>query len=369
MMTKSSKHYFSSVSLAAVTGATLGYLIQWNNRRKEQRDQDDKFSLPNELQNTKYTQELQLATQLALKAGQNMIPHADNKGTEAGYEAEALLDISTKSNICDFATAIDRDNEEMIMRHIQIRFPSHDIIGEEMTGIGSIPKLTDNLTWIIDPIDGTTNFTNGLPLSCVSIGLCDQKQPVMGCVYAPMTRELFLAVKGHGSYRNGVCINSSLNYNTHPTKTLQDSVVVFEFGYEKDPRGIDKLMTVFTKLLKHGIRASRSLGSGVLDLCYVASGRVDVVYAGVNNEGWKPWDYCAGVVVAQEAGAVVKSIFGRPGREGQSDEFDSATGEILDDAPDFDIYSKSIIAGITAEVVTECRNVILSATHTVGPNK
>lgn len=343
------------MTLAALAElAVIGYLI-----RRRSRMRDRKFSIPEELKHTAYTKELILAVSLALRAGKNMIPHVDSKGTDS--YAESLLDISTKSNRNDFATAIDRENEEFISREILTKFPNDRIIGEETTGVGSIPELSLEKTWILDPIDGTTNFANGLPLCCVSIGLCDKKQPVMGCIYVPMTQELYLAVKGHGAYRNGVRIHSTSTGSQK--KLLRDSVLVIELGHsEREEPGLDKVLSVFRKLLLGGIRASRQFGSGVLDLCYVASGRVDVVYAGIHTEGWKPWDYCAGVVVAQEAGAVVKSIFGRPGREGSTtDEFDSVTGAVVTDAPDFDIYSKSVICGSSAELVAECRNVIMSA--------
>lgn len=342
-------------ALAVAEIAIVGYII----RRKSLNEQNQ-HSLPEELKNTAYTKELKLAISLALKAGKNMVPHVDSKGTDSC--SEFLLDINTKSNRNDFATAIDRENEEFISREILEAFPKDCIIGEETTGTGCIPELSPNKTWIIDPVDGTTNFANGLPLCCVSIGLCDQKMPVMGCIYVPMTKELYVAVKGYGAYRNGVRIHSTTP--SSPKKMLRDAILVIELGHsEREESGVDRVLSVFRKLLLEGIRASRQLGSGVLDLCYVASGRVDVVYAGIHGEGWKPWDYCAGVVVAQEAGAVVKSIFGRPGKEGtqHTDEFDLVTGAVRKDAPDFDIYSKSVICGTSAELVAECRNVILSA--------
>jgi fructose-1,6-bisphosphatase/inositol monophosphatase family enzyme len=346
----------SSVAVTALVAeiVIVTYLI----RRRSLNDTKTN-SLPEELKNTEYTKELKLAISLALKAGKNMIPHVDSKGTES--YSESLLDINTKSNRNDFATAIDRENEEFISRNILATFPEDCIIGEETTGTGSIPELSMKKTWILDPVDGTTNFANGLPLCCVSIGLCDQKKPVLGCIYVPMTQELYLAVKGHGAYRNGVRIHSTTP--SSPKKMLRDAILVIELGHsEKEESGVDRVLSVFRKLLLEGIRASRQFGSGVLDLCYVASGRVDVVYAGIHGEGWKPWDYCAGVVVAQEAGAVVKSIFGPPGKEGSTtNEFDLITGAVVKDAPDFDIYSKSVICGTSAELVAECRNVILSA--------
>ena len=105
-----------------------------------------------------------------------------------------------------------------------------------------------------------------------------------GIVYAPLTQEVYLAVQGCGAYRNGALLLA-------PRKgvSLKDAVVCCEFGYAREPAAIRKMVGAVAGILQHGCRTLRCLGSGVLDLCYVASGRLDVVYAGVANEGWKPW--------------------------------------------------------------------------------
>lgn len=211
--------------------------------------------------------------------------------------------------------------------------------GEESTGTGDVAKLVDNkLTWIIDPVDGTTNFASGLPLNCVSIGLCDGLEPVMGVVYAPMTNELYLGVKGCGSYRNGKQIKCPPEADK---KTLRDSIVLFEFGYAKSEESVDKMLKAVRNILLHGCRTTRTLGSGVLDLCYVATGRIDVAYTGIAEEGWKPWDYCAAAVIVQEAGGFIQSL--RNQKEG---------------AP-FDIYSKDMICTVNEELLKECRGIVL----------
>jgi myo-inositol-1(or 4)-monophosphatase len=118
-----------------------------------------------------------------------MTRHLNARGTE--HENASDLDISTKSNSADLATAIDVLNEDLIARGIRNRFPSHRIIGEESTGSGPVDPIEPNgeNTWIIDPIDGTTNFASGLPLCCVSIGMCVGGVPHMGVAYAPATDE------------------------------------------------------------------------------------------------------------------------------------------------------------------------------------
>lgn len=284
-------------------------------------------------------------------AGKNIAQHCEKVGTMEGHALEKSLEISTKQNDADFATAIDVLNEEIITSEISQSFPSHKIIGEESTGTGTPDPLTEQPTWIIDPIDGTTNFASGLPLTCVSIGFCHGAKPVMGVVYAPMTHELFLGVTGKGAYRNGIRIQLPPNIST--TKTLQNSIVLFEFGYARSEQSVDEMLLAVKRIMMNGCRTTRSLGSGVLDLCYVASGRIDVIYTGVSGEGWKPWDYCAGLVMIQEAGGCMLSLHNESGKE-----FDKDTGAIVPGST-FDIYSKSMVCGVHAGLVEECRRVIL----------
>jgi fructose-1,6-bisphosphatase/inositol monophosphatase family enzyme len=131
-------------------------------------------------------------------------------------------------------------------------------------------------------VDGTTNFASGLPLCCVSIGHCVRGRPTVGVVYAPMMDELYVAVAGYGSYRNSVRLgmtmatpaaaSSSPSPPPPKQKCLRESIVCYEFGYERDPTAIVKMVQKVQAILAHGCRATRSLGSGVLNLCYVASG-------------------------------------------------------------------------------------------------
>ena len=194
----------------------------------------------------------------------------------------------------------------------------------------------------------------------------------MGVVYAPMTEELYVGVRGRGAYRNGVRLSSSSSSSTTSSsssknKKLSESVVCFEFGYERTEAGTKSMLDAIHRLLLHGsVRAVRSLGSGVLDLCYVASGRLDLAYAGLAAEGWKPWDYCAGLVVALEAGCCMTHL-----RMDEYDEYkeDKEEEEDADDdldekgnvrcGYDFNLYSKSMICGVNRELVEEARTVIL----------
>jgi len=317
-------------------GALAFHRWKWQDEAKKKR------AVPDAFLESSFRRELQVAIELAMQAGKKMVAYCDEKGTES--EQNHDLDIATKSAPEDFCTKVDVENEHLVIAGLNDKFPSHRVIGEETVGTGQIPSLTNDPTWIIDPIDGTTNFASGLPLTCVSIGLCVDGRPVMGVVYAPVTDELFVAVKGYGAYRNGV----KITHRDH--KPLLDSVVCYELGYPRDKASIKKMVGAIQRVLEHGCRTFRTLGSGVLDLCYVATGRLDVVYAGVAGEGWKPWDYCAGLVVAEEAGCSVEAIHPQPDNN-------NARGG----CSSYDIYSDSIICAVSQQLVSDVRRVIVSS--------
>lgn len=259
-----------------------------------------------------------MAVDLALLAGANVSSSTD------------IEIIATKSSKADLCTQVDVENERLVTAGLQRAFGTDiKIIGEETYDSSSV-VLTDEPTFIIDPIDGTTNFTSGLPC-CVSIGLAVKQKPVMGVVYAPQTDEVYVAVQGHGAFCNGKPLRK---HDVAPV-SLQDAIVCFELGYVRDETRLSKMLAVLSRLLPLA-RATRQLGSGVLDLCYVAQGRLDAVYAGVAGEGWKPWDYCAGYVIAQETGCVVEAIEG-----------------------DFHLFSESIICATHKELASELRGIIL----------
>ena len=195
--------------------------------------------------------------------------------------------------------------------------------------------MTNAKTWIIDPIDGTTNFSQGLPLACVSIAFCEHKRPVMGVVYAPMTDEFYVAVKGYGAFRNGVKLTQ--NKKVVP---LDQAVVEFEFGYPRSPQAIQKMTSTVQKFMEKGCLATRQLGAGVIDLVYVATGRFHCVYSGVAGEGWKPWDYAAGLVIAEESGCCMETFRQKPGEP-------------------FDLYGDSIICATSRELLEECREILV----------
>ncbi|XP_047358035.1 inositol monophosphatase 2-like [Vespa velutina] len=203
--------------------------------------------------------------------------------------------IETKAADWDLVTEYDRKVEKILIDNLTKEFPKHKFIGEETVSITkSIPELTDAPTWIIDPIDGTTNFVHSFPFTCISIALSVNKELQLGIVYNPALEQLFTAKKGHGAFLNGKPIKCS------NIKDLEHSLLCLEasFAAIEDIRDI-----VFGRLeafvtVAHGIR---TMGSAALSLCYVAMGAIE----GYHSDNLMPWDIAAGVLIIQEAGGTV----------------------------------------------------------------
>jgi len=326
-----------AATLSLVAGIIAGYY--YRSVTSVSHRERKTLKVPSILLKSPYAKELKLAVEMAMEAGSNMVEYMEAKGTAS--EATMDLGIETKSGSADFCTKVDVENERLVVERIRRAFPDHEIIGEEAVGTGSIPPLTNRPTWIVDPIDGTTNFAAGLhSLTCVSIGHCVEGRPVVGVVYAPGTNELYVAVKGYGAYRNGVALAQDPKSST---KRLAEAVVCNEMGYTRVDSELNILFGAQKRVMLKGCKAMRQIGSGCLDLCFVASGKLDVVYAGLCTEGWKPWDYCAGLLICQEAGCTMESIRKqpKPGCDG------------------FDLYSKSVICGVSKQLVDELRSVLL----------
>jgi len=198
----------------------------------------------------------------------------------------------------DLVTRLDKESQDLIIDRLSKAFPSSDFLAEE-NGVGNWGEVEEGtLRWIIDPIDGTTNFAQGLPHYSVSIGLQDGKDLIVGVVYDVSTDELFSAVKDGGLYLNG--------RRTHATKrkTLSESVLATGFPF-KEYQHIDAFLAAFKTMIKE-CRSVRRLGSAAIDLAYVAAGRLD----GFFEVGLSPWDVAAGTVLVREGGGVVSDMSG-----------------------------------------------------------
>jgi myo-inositol-1(or 4)-monophosphatase len=220
---------------------------------------------------------------------------------QAAFKAGKILkdlfgkaDTIAKKGEIDLLTEADIQSEKVILNLIKSHFPGDDILaeeaGESIHGSGYL--------WIIDPLDGTTNFAHSFPFFAVSIALRAEDEVVAGLVFNPYYNELYEAQRGKGAFLNGNPIMVS------GVRDLRESLLATGFPYSiyKDPR---RVMDLFERMVvkAQGIRRP---GSAALDLCYVASGRMD----GFWEEGLQPWDTAAGSLIVEEAGGRVGDYTG-----------------------------------------------------------
>lgn len=219
---------------------------------------------------------------------------ARDMGHQAGkilrsYFRRQDLIIMDKGNAYDIVTEADKASERLILDYLHSRYPDHAILSEE----SGDDHRHARCQWIIDPLDGTVNYSAGLATYCISIGLMVAGETRMGYVYAPTLDEEFYAIKGKGAYGpNGIL-------QVKGTTDLQRAVVSTGFPYDKatnPDNNLDRVARVMPR-----VRGLRRLGSAAMDLCYVAAGWLD----GYWELNLKEWDACAGELIAQEAGATV----------------------------------------------------------------
>ncbi|OGP62074.1 MAG: inositol monophosphatase, partial [Deltaproteobacteria bacterium RBG_13_49_15] len=204
--------------------------------------------------------------------------------------------IKEKKRDIDIVTEADLESEVIIIKTIRKAFPDHAVLSEE----SGIVKGDPRFQWIIDPLDGTTNFAHGLKIFCVSIAFALNGEVAMGVVFDPMAGELFLSVSGKGATLNGRPIFPS------PSRKTAESLLVTGFPYNLKEI-IGPLMTRLSTCLTAS-RGVRRLGSAALDICYVACGR----FAGFWEQNLSPWDTAAGYGIAKEAGAVITDFSNQP---------------------------------------------------------
>ena len=197
----------------------------------------------------------------------------------------------------DLVTEADLASQRLIKELVSKDFPSHSFVGEE-DGTSTLDKAAE-YCWIVDPLDGTTNYVHGLPGWCVSVALTHNGRPEAGCVYDVDRDICYSANRGDGAFSNGVPISTS------KTDRLGDALVAVSFPAEVDRESPE--IASFLELLPR-VRAFRRLGSAALNLCYVATGQLDAYWTG----NIKPWDVAAGVLILQEAGGVATSMYGEP---------------------------------------------------------
>ncbi len=204
--------------------------------------------------------------------------------------------ISNKEGINNLVTEVDHKSEDAIIAIIQKDFPTHFILSEETGEI----KQDSEYKWIIDPIDGTVNYANGIPICCVSIGIEKAGQMIMGAVYNPFIREFFFAERGWGATMN----DRKLSVSTKSEVIKSCLVTGFPYTYLDMANGP---LQVFEKFIRKGVPVRR-LGSAAIDLCWVAAGRFDGFY----EHKLSAWDSAAGWLMVEEAGGKVTDLAGNP---------------------------------------------------------
>lgn len=228
---------------------------------------------------------LDVARQAALKAGKILM---------RSYGKLSKSQISTKAKN-DFVTVIDKESERAVLAHIRKHFPDHGIQAEE-SGLQTGPETY----WVIDPLDGTSNYIHEIPMFSVSIAVCHRDQVVAGVVYDPLHKQMYTARRGKGAYLNGRKLSVT------GTTTLSDSLVATGIPFRARARFKDYIRSL--ERISLGSIGLRRGGSAALDLVYVAAGRFD----GFWELDLSPWDVAAGAILIEEAGGRVTDMWGKP---------------------------------------------------------
>lgn len=202
--------------------------------------------------------------------------------------------ISNKEGINNLVTEVDHASEKAIIEIIKNSYPDHFILSEEAGEI----VMDSDYKWIVDPIDGTVNFANGIPICCVSIAVERKGTIILGAVFNPFFDELFVAEKGKGAFLNNKPLQVS------EKAELDSACLVTGFPYQllDEPNGP---LVIFEKLIRKGIPLRR-LGSAAIDLCWVAAGRFDGFY----EHKLEAWDSAAGFLIVEEAGGKITDFSG-----------------------------------------------------------
>lgn len=245
------------------------------------------------------------AVEVAEAAGKLLLQDAKSRGSNS--------DIRLKMNAVDIVTETDEKVERFIRKAIQERYPTHSFVGEESYSAGQTKKylVSDEPTWVVDPLDGTVNYVHLFPMICVSIGFCLDGKPVAGAIHAPYLLQTYSAHQGGGAWLNKE-VQLPLQRQPFPPDAPKGCIFACEWG--KDRRNIAELnmsrkVASFVNMaaqvgnsslpgMCHGVR---SMGLASLDLCFVATGAFDIWWEG----GCWEWDVCAGFIIVEEAGGLI----------------------------------------------------------------
>lgn len=227
-----------------------------------------------------------VAVDAAMEAGKILIKYWGN-----------ISQISEKEYSGDLVTEADQKSEKKIKQIIRHRLPEHSILAEES---GLDFSQESDFLWVVDPLDGTTNYTHQFPMVAISIALLHQKKPLVAIVYNPITQEMFRAISGEGAFLN----NHKMQVSS--TNQLKKSLLATGFAYDRVGTKDNNYREFATMTDKS--QGVRRLGSAALDLAYVACGRLD----GFWERGLKTWDVAAGILLVTEAGGRISNYEGKP---------------------------------------------------------
>lgn len=230
---------------------------------------------------------IEVLQQCVMEAGANSLRFLNEK-----------IEVGVKASHRELVTHVDRHNEQIIAARIKTIFPHHQLMGEESYREETFDS--DDYVWIIDPIDGTTNYLHQKQCFAISVALYRGGEAICGAVYNPLDEELYVAEKGSGAFLN----NQRLSLHTNDVG-LSDALIASFINYNEEERkaGFDEFVT----LLANRSRGIRMIGCGSLELAYVASGRFDAYVSFIQ----KPWDYAAGKLLIEEAGGAITTIKGQ----------------------------------------------------------
>ncbi|HAM09613.1 MAG: inositol monophosphatase [Bacteroidetes bacterium GWE2_41_25] len=211
-------------------------------------------------------------------------------GEAAGFD----ISRTESKGLNDFVSYVDKGSEKMLVEKLSVILPEAGFKTEEGTSLKSGARYC----WVIDPLDGTTNFLHGLKLYAISIGLLEDNEPVAGVIHVVGGNEVYTAWKGGGAWLNGKRIHVS------DAKKLSDSLIATGLPYS-DFRRLDAYMNLLSWLCRN-TQGIRRMGSAAIDIAYVACGRFEVFY----EYGLHPWDIAAGVIILREAGGNISDFSG-----------------------------------------------------------
>ncbi|XP_071387642.1 inositol monophosphatase 1-like [Centroberyx affinis] len=226
-----------------------------------------------------------------------------NKAGEVIRDAlQNEIKITTKSSSVDLVTQTDQRVEKIIISSVKAKFPDHCLIGEESVAAGQACVFTDNPTWIIDPVDGTTNFVHGFPFVAVSIGFAVNKQLEFGVVYSCLEDKMYTGRKGKGAFCNGEKLQVS------DVTDINKSMIISEHGCDRNKEKVTKIFSTMQKILCIPVHGLRGSGTAATNMCLVATGAVEAFF----EIGIHCWDVAAGAVIVTEAGGVLLDVDGGP---------------------------------------------------------